>query len=70
LREINVAFLALERQVFSLDAYDTLNIFYQDKHPLRAVHLDRIAEQIATLCASLGEYPAIRYRMYLLFLIK
>ncbi|CAF0736948.1 unnamed protein product [Rotaria sordida] len=63
LREVNIAFLPYERQAFTLDSPDTFYIANNPTPlPQRAAHLDVIAEQIATLCATLGEYPTIRYR--------
>ncbi|CAF2506065.1 unnamed protein product [Rotaria sp. Silwood2] len=63
LREVNIAFLPYERQAFTLDSPDTFYIAYNPTPlPQRTAHLDVIAEQIATLCATLGEYPIIRYR--------
>ncbi|CAF3871571.1 unnamed protein product [Rotaria sp. Silwood1] len=63
LREVNIAFLPYERQVFTLDSPETFSIAYDPSQShRRAAHLEVIAEQIATLCATLGEYPTIRYR--------
>jgi syntaxin-binding protein 1 len=61
LKEINVAFTPYESLVYTLDSPDTFFLYYNpQRQGSLTANLERIAEQIATVCATLGEYPSIR----------
>ncbi|VVC25340.1 Sec1-like protein [Cinara cedri] len=51
--------------VFSLNCHDMFQTHYNPLHRknIRS-KINHIAQQIATVCLSLGEYPSVRYRSY------
>ncbi|OWA54030.1 putative Protein ROP [Hypsibius exemplaris] len=63
LKEINIAFLPYESQIFSLDNSETFQYYYK---PTKMAGwnemLERVATQIVTLCATLGNTPDWRKR--------
>uniref|UniRef100_A0A8C1SRC2 Syntaxin binding protein 2 n=1 Tax=Cyprinus carpio TaxID=7962 RepID=A0A8C1SRC2_CYPCA len=65
LKEVNVAFIPYESQVRGSIADTSFHTFYspsQTDLDDRTRMMEAMAEQIATLCDTLKEYPAIRYR--------
>ncbi|KAK2496983.1 hypothetical protein MC885_014041 [Smutsia gigantea] len=63
LKEIHLAFLPYEAQVFSLDApHSTYNLYCPYRAGELTWQLEALAHQIATPCTTLQDYPTIRYR--------
>lgn len=58
--EINVDFLAKEERAFTIDMRDAFTSFYLRKRGSTVEA--KIAERLVTVCATLNEYPHIRYR--------
>lgn len=59
LLEVNISFTAYESKVFTMDIESASSVTYSDE---RTGVLEKMAEQLATLCSTLGEFPSIRYR--------
>ena len=57
--EVNISFTPYESKVFTLDIPPNMCPAYS---PHRTAAMERMAEQLATLCSTLGEFPSIRYR--------
>eukprot|EP00935_MAST-01C_sp_MAST-1C-sp1_P002343 g2343.t1 len=63
LKEVNLDFLALESGVFSLDLKNSLCDLFAPDIPSSHLqqHTTEIARKLVTLCATLNEYPYIRF---------
>ena len=57
-----MAFLPYESKVFTLDFPECFELLYTHGSRNHLGMVERIADQLATVCSMLGEYPAVRYR--------
>ncbi|XP_065142596.1 syntaxin-binding protein 3 [Paramisgurnus dabryanus] len=61
-KEINISFLPHEAQVFTCENPEAFKNIYSPHCQDRDQTLDQLADQIVTLCATLDEYPGVRYK--------
>ncbi|CAL8349505.1 unnamed protein product [Gadus morhua 'NCC'] len=61
-KEINMSFLPYEAQVFTCDNPGAFRSIYSPHSQDKRRTLETMADQIVTLCATLGEYPGVRYK--------
>lgn len=59
-RELNLEFIAYESQAFHLDMPNSMVVFYSGDKSAPAVQVKAV-DKLVTLCATLNEYPIIRY---------
>eukprot|EP00128_Syssomonas_multiformis_P012628 Colp12_sorted_trinity150504_noHs@1022 len=59
--ELNIDYLAPEEQVFTLDSPMMFYDIYSPNSKQVNEFLSHIANQVATVCTTLGEYPVVRY---------
>jgi len=61
LNELNLDFIAYESQVFHFDTPESFRLLYSPETSEGMAEKHRIAEMIVSACATLKEYPIIRY---------
>lgn len=59
-KELNMEFIAYESQVFHLDLPDSMVVFFSGDRAAPALQV-QVVNKLVTLCATLNEYPRIRY---------
>ncbi|KAG7268170.1 hypothetical protein CRUP_025414 [Coryphaenoides rupestris] len=62
IKEINMSFLPYEAQVFTCDNPGAFRSIYSPQSQDKRKTMETLADQIVTLCATLGEYPGVRYK--------
>ncbi|XP_017275872.1 syntaxin-binding protein 3 [Kryptolebias marmoratus] len=61
-KEINISFLPKEAQVFTCNNPGAFRSIYSPHSQDKRKTLENLADQIVTLCATLDEYPGVRYK--------
>ncbi|XP_058494516.1 syntaxin-binding protein 3 [Solea solea] len=61
-KEINMSFIPQEAQVFTCDSPVAFHSIYSPNSQDKKKTLETLANQLVTLCATLDEYPGIRYK--------
>uniref|UniRef100_A0A673CTT4 Syntaxin binding protein 3 n=1 Tax=Sphaeramia orbicularis TaxID=375764 RepID=A0A673CTT4_9TELE len=61
-KEINMSFMPQEAQVFTCDNPGAFKSIYSPNSPDKKATMDTLADQLVTLCATLDEYPGVRYK--------
>lgn len=61
-KEINMRFMPQEAQVFTFDNPGAFKSIYSTQSQDKKKTLETLADQLVTLCATLDEYPGVRYK--------
>uniref|UniRef100_A0A8P4GC65 Syntaxin binding protein 3 n=1 Tax=Dicentrarchus labrax TaxID=13489 RepID=A0A8P4GC65_DICLA len=61
-KEINMCFMPQEAQVFTFDNPGAFQSIYSPNSQDKKKTLETLADQLVTLCATLDEYPGVRYK--------
>lgn len=61
-KEINISFMPQEAQVFTFDNPGAFKSIYSPNSQDKKTTMETMADQLVSLCATLDEYPGVRYR--------